>query len=69
MKFGIRVKIYNPHLKEYEWKWVHPSGSNKPYQYEDKYHAERMKEMCYPETTSDWVRVEEFKDEDHQSVG
>ena len=26
-KFGVQVKVWNPHKGEYEWLWVHPAGA------------------------------------------
>ncbi len=60
-KFGIRVKYYNPAKKDYEWSWVHPPGEPH-YEFETSESAHRMKEMCYPLSTTDWVRVEEIFD-------
>ncbi len=26
-KFGVQVKVWNPHKGEYEWLWMQPTGS------------------------------------------
>ena len=61
MKYGIQVKIWNPQKSEYVWLWVHPVGGTR-YEYEDADKAHRMKEMCYPQSTNDWVKVSVIND-------
>lgn len=62
MMFGIQVKVFNPHLKEYEWLWAHASGSTTPYAWKDETNAHYMKRMMYPESSSDFVRVQQYDD-------
>lgn len=61
-KFGVQVKVWNPHKGEYEWLWVHPAGGPR-YEWDSSNEAHRMKEMCYPQTTVEWVRVAEITEE------
>ena len=61
-KFGVQVKTYNPHKGEYEWLWMHPTGGPR-YEWDSSNEAHRMKEMCYPQTTVEWVRVAEITEE------
>lgn len=61
-RFGIQVKVWNPHKKEYEWLWMQPAGGPR-YEYESYERAHRTREMCYPLTTNDWVRVAEITEE------
>ena len=60
-KFGIQVKIWNPGNQEYEWKWLHPTGKSR-YEFVNSDTAHQMKEMCYPHTDTDLVRVCEIQD-------
>lgn len=62
MKFGIQVKVWDPLKSEYVWFWLHSPGLPR-YEWESLMEANRMKEMCYPLTTSDWVRVTEIVEE------
>ena len=64
MTFGVQVKVFNPHLKVYEWKWVHKSGARLGdfYQYPTAEKADLMRRMCYPEATQEWVKVKEVID-------
>ena len=59
MAFGIKVNVFNPALKEYEWLWMHQSGAKlgEFYQWPTEREAEVMKRMCYPLSTNDWVKV------------
>ena len=61
-KFGVQVKVWNPHKGEYEWLWMQPAGGPR-YEWESSACAHRMKEMCYPLTTVEWVRVAEITEE------
>lgn len=61
-KFGVQVKVWNPHKGEYEWLWAHPTGGPR-YEWDSSNEAHRMKEMCYPQATVEWVRVAEIMEE------
>ena len=61
-KFGVQVKVYNPAKGEYEWLWMQPTGGPR-YEWDSSDYAHRMKEMCYPLTTVEWVRVAEITEE------
>ena len=63
-KFGIQVKVWNPHKTAYEWLWSHPSGGTR-YEWESHDYAYRMKNMCYPLATTEWVRVAEIPKDPH----
>lgn len=60
IRYGIQVKVFNQHTKEYVWLWVHPSGTTAPYSWTDEAYAHRMKGMMYPESSRDFVRVQPF---------
>ena len=62
MKFGVQVKVWNPHKGEYEWLWMQPTGGPR-YEWESSDYAHRMKEMSYPGATVEWVRVAEITEE------
>ena len=60
--FGVRIKIWNPAKREYEWLWMQPTKGPR-YAWSTENEARRMKEMCYPLTTNDWVRVAKITEE------
>ena len=59
--FGIKVKVFNVSKKEYDWFWLHPTGEPR-YKFDTEYKAQRIREMCYPETTNEWVRIVKITD-------
>ena len=64
MAWGIQVRVYNRHIKDYEWKWVHPSGARlgEFYKFDTEADACRTCEMCYPLSDKRFVRVQEVPD-------
>ena len=57
MKYQMQVHMRTcDHPVKYEWRSVHPTGG-KPYEYETREEADRMLNICYPEQTSNEVRV------------
>ena len=68
MKFGVQVKVWNPHKGEYEWLWMQPPGGPR-YEWGSGDEAHRMKEMCYPLTTVEWVRVAQITEEETPCSG
>ena len=64
MAWGIQVRVYNRHIEDYEWKWVHPSGARLGdfYKFDTEADARRTCEMCYPLSDKRFVRVQEVPD-------
>ena len=60
--WGIKVKVWNPNAQDYAWFWLHPTGGNR-YEFDSRESAQKTKEMCYPLTTSEWVKVVEITEE------
>lgn len=46
--FEMQVKVERPN-GDREWKSVHATGSNVPYQYAQRDEAMRMLRQCYPD--------------------
>lgn len=59
--FGIQIKVYSPSKQKDEWLWCSTSSGER-YEFATGEEAHRMKEMCYPESTVDKVRVAEIKE-------
>jgi hypothetical protein len=58
--FGVQIKIHTHDPAKSEWKWVHHSGSDAPYKYDTQEQAQRVLEMCYPDSCYENVRVKEI---------
>lgn len=62
MNWVIQVRIEKP---KGEWNWISvcPSGSLNPYVYGTKEDAEKMMNICYPDSFGENVRIKEVDDE------
>ena len=56
--WGIQVKIFNKKKDTWEWLWVKPSCGY-PYRYDTEAEAQRMRDMCYPESPTDVARIKQ----------
>ena len=60
MEFKLK---YTTHpSKKYEWIFAHRPGARLGdyYEYDTEAEAQRVKEICYPESNNEWVRVVEI---------
>jgi hypothetical protein len=58
--FGIQIKVHDPDPTKSEWKLMRHSESGKYYVYDTRELAQRVLEMCYPDSCADNVRVKEI---------
>lgn len=61
-KFGVQVKVWNPHKQDYEWLWMQPVGGHR-YEWDSGEKAHQMKATCYPQASIEWVRVAEITED------
>jgi hypothetical protein len=61
MSWGFQIKKPDPATGADVWLWVSPSSSSGGrYEYKTEAQAQRMMEMCYPDSTFCSVRTQEI---------